>query len=94
MAAPSNDSRYFDSLIDYFSIKENGENAPVIFYDFSELGTVNYVNYLWKEGDRVDNVAANFFLFPERWWIIAEFNPEIDDWFNVPIGSVIRIPRV
>jgi len=94
MAAPSNDSRYFDSTIDYFTTKEDGENAPVIFYDFSELGKVNYVDYLWKDGDRIDNLSATFFLFPERWWIIAEFNPNIDDWFNVKPGTVVRIPRV
>lgn len=94
MAAPSNDSRYYDSLIDYIAPKKDGENVPVIFYDFSELGTVNYINYQWKQGDRIDALASKFFLFPSRWWIIAEFNPKIDDWLNVPAGTLVRIPRV
>jgi len=94
MAAPSNDSRYYDSLIDYFAIKANADNVPVMFYDFSTLGKLNYVDYTWKQGDRIDSIAAKFFLFPTRWWIIAEFNPVISDWFNVKPGTNIRIPRV
>jgi hypothetical protein len=94
MAAPSNDSRYYDSTIDYFTTRPDGDNAPVIFYDFSDIGQINYVDYLWKDGDRIDSIAAKFFLFPTRWWIIAEFNPKINDWFNVNPGTNIRIPRV
>lgn len=94
MAAPSNDSRYYDATIDYFTPTRNGENTPVMFYDFSELGKVNYVDYTWKQGDRIDSIAAEFFLFPTRWWIIAEFNPKITDWTNITPGTNIRIPRV
>lgn len=94
MAAPSNDSRYYDSTIDYFSVKPTGDNYPVIFYTFSELGKANYVDYTWKQGDRIDSLAALYFLFPTRWWIIAEFNPKISDWLNVAPGTNIRIPRV
>lgn len=94
MAAPSNDSRYYDSVVDYFTTTVDGENAPVMFYDFSDLGTLSYVNYLWKEGDRLDALAAQYFSFPTRWWVIAEFNPKISDWLNVTPGTIIRIPRV
>jgi hypothetical protein len=94
MAAPSNDSRYYDSTIDYFTVTETGENAPVIFYEFSSLGRMNYVDYTWKQGDRIDSLATKFFLFPTRWWIIAEFNPKISDWVNIAPGTNIRIPRV
>lgn len=94
MAAPSNDSRYYDSTIDYFAPTANSDNYPVMFYDFSELGKVKYVDYTWVQGDRIDALATKYFLFPTRWWIIAEFNPKIDDWLNVAPGTNIRIPRV
>jgi len=94
MAAPSNDSRYYASDVQYFSPTADGENVPVMFYDFSELGNLNYVDYLWKDGDRIDTLAAKFFLYPTRWWIIAEFNPKILDWLNIKPGTIIRIPRV
>ena len=97
MAAPFSISRYYDayaSEIDYFSVTEAGDNSPVLFYTFSEIGTTKYSNYLWKEGDRIDNLALTYFSYPERWWIIAEFNPKIDDWFNIKPGTIIRIPRV
>lgn len=94
MAAPSNDSRYYDSTIDYFAFTASGENYPVMFYEFSDLGKTNYIDYAWKQGDRLDNLATTYFLFPTRWWIIAEFNPKISDWLNVAPGTNIRIPRV
>jgi len=94
MAAPSNDSRYYDSAIEYFTPTANGDNIPVLYYDFSNLGEVNYVDYAWKQGDRIESLATKFFLFPSRWWIIAEFNPKISDWLNVAPGTNIRIPRV
>lgn len=94
MAAPSNDSRYYESTIDYFAFNSSGENYPVMFYQFSDLGKTKYIDYLWKQGDRLDNLATTYFLFPTRWWIIAEFNPKISDWLNVTPGTNIRIPRV
>jgi hypothetical protein len=94
MAAPSNDSRYYDAVVDYFTVSSTAENAPVSFYESSDFGKLNYIDYSWKDGDRLDNLAAQFFSFPNRWWIIAEFNPKIDDWLNVPAGTNIRIPRV
>ena len=94
MANPSNDSRYYDATVDYFTPLETGENLPVVFYDFSYLGQVDYVDYKWQQGDRIDSLATKFFLFPTRWWIIAEFNPKITDWLNVAPGTNIRIPRV
>jgi hypothetical protein len=94
MAAPSNDSRYSDATIDYFTPTEAGENVQVMFYDFSYLGQMDYVNYSWQLGDRIDSIAARYFSYPTRWWIIAEFNPKINDWLNVAPGTNIRIPRV
>jgi len=63
MAAPSNDSRYYPSTIDYLAPTASGDNYPVIFYDFSEIGEINYVNYTWKYGDRVESLAAKFSCF-------------------------------
>jgi hypothetical protein len=55
---------------------------------------MDYVEYLWKDGDRLDQLAFQFFSFPERWWIIAEVNPKVTDFLNIKPGTVLKIPRV
>ena len=55
-------------------------------------GSVSF--HVWKEHDRVDKVAHTYYRDPRAWWRFADFNPDIFDWFDVPAGTVIRIPRV
>jgi len=87
-------SRYENSVVDFFQYKPLNDPRPTVFYEFSDIGTMTYVEYLWKDGDRMDQVAFQFFSFPERWWIIAEVNPKITDFLNIPAGTILRIPRV
>jgi hypothetical protein len=86
-------SRYNDSYIYYIAIVENGNITPVVTYDFGELGTLNWSDYVWKDGDRLDNIAQGNYRSPYSWWIIAEANPEIEDILNISPGTVIRVPR-
>jgi nucleoid-associated protein YgaU len=62
--------------------------------EFTDIGRIEYNTYTWKEGDRLDQVAMNFYSNPERWWLIAEYNPEVSDHQNIPAGTVLRIPSV
>jgi hypothetical protein len=87
-------SRYENSVVDFFQYKPLQDPRPTVFYEFGDIGKINYVNYTWKNGDRMDQVAAQFFAYPDRWWIIAQFNPKVTDFFNIPTGTVLRIPRV
>lgn len=48
--------------------------------------------YQWKSGDRADLLAYRNYGDERLWWLIANANPEIIDWLNVPVGTVIRIP--
>ena len=52
----------------------------------------NYTYYSWVEGNRIDLLAYAFFNDPTRWWIIADANPEVFLWDELPSGTVIRIP--
>lgn len=61
----------------------------------SPVAMVLQVNdYLWRQSDRVDALAAGYYGSETSWWMIAEANPNILDWANVPPGTRIRIPRV
>lgn len=87
-------SRYEDSVVDFVAFSSNGDAAPIVFYEFSDIGQIQYIEYLWKEGDRLDQVAAKFYQYPDHWWIIAEYNPHVVDPQNIPAGTKLRIPSV
>ena len=86
-------SRYNDSYIYYLSVVEDGNINPVVSYDFGELGTLKWSDYVWRAGDRLDNISQDNYRSPYSWWVIAEANPEIEDVLNISPGTVIRIPR-
>ena len=87
-------SRYENSTVDFLSLNQGGDGTPVVFYQFSNIGKLTYSNYRWQAGDRLESVAMKFYRDPEKWWIIAEVNPEIIDIQNVPVGAILRIPSV
>ena len=68
--------------------------APVVFYDFPDIGYIEYMVYTWNQGDRLDNLAMKYYGHPERWWIILSHNPEIIDINNIAPGTKLRLPRV
>ena len=60
-----------------------------------ELGA-NAFPYLTEEGDKLFNLALNFFqavsAHPEDlWWIIADRNPDVDP-LKIEAGTVLWIP--
>jgi nucleoid-associated protein YgaU len=86
-------SRYNDSYVYYTAVVENEDVTPVVSYDFGEMGTLQWSDYIWRDGDRLDTIAQNNYRSPYSWWVIAEANPEIEDVLNIYPGTVIRVPR-
>lgn len=48
--------------------------------------------YQWRTGDRPDLLAFRNYGDERLWWLIAKVNPEITNWLDVTVGTVIRIP--
>jgi nucleoid-associated protein YgaU len=87
-------SRYETSVVDFVAFNSSYAAYPVVFYEFTDMGRLQYNTYVWKDGDRLDQVAATFYLHPEYWWLLAEYNPEIEDPHNIASGTILRIPLV
>jgi len=87
-------SRYEYSTVDYFSVTTDGPENPVVFYQFSTLGLVRYWVHEYVKGERLDQIAAKYYGKPEFWWIIPEYNPELEDITDIPAGTQLRIPNV
>lgn len=87
-------SRYQFAALSFITESATANAIPTLFYSFDELGYVKYQDYTWKSGDRLDNISTEFYNTPEKWWIIAEHNPELEDINTITPGTVIRIPSV
>lgn len=86
-------SRYEYSLIDFFAVKPGGNENPTVFYDFPDIGILNYQLHTWQDGERLDSLANDYYQRPGLWWKIMNANPEIDNPFDIKPGTILRIPN-
>lgn len=87
-------SRYEYSTVDYISTELDGPENPIVFYYLSHLSNVSFYEHQYIKGERLDQIATTYYQNPGYWWIIPEFNPQIEDFTNIPDGTIIRLPRV
>jgi hypothetical protein len=87
-------SRYYSQLIDFISFLPDGDNYPVVYYEFDELGSSSWYEHVYEEGERLDELSYKYYSRPDFWWIIPEYNPEIYDFSSITPGTILRIPRV
>jgi len=52
----------------------------------------DFTYYSLKAGDRLDLLATDLFGDGTLWWKIADANPEILDWTDLKVGTVLRLP--
>ncbi|WP_369042227.1 hypothetical protein [Streptomyces sp. Midd1] len=55
--------------------------------------TLRVTDYRWRTAERVDDVSTRYYGSESSWWMIAEANPSILDWAQVPAGQPILVPR-
>jgi hypothetical protein len=85
-------SRYATGTITKAIDSRSKTSTIAVFRKFPKK-TVNFIYYIWAEGDRIDALANKFLDNPARWSDIMDINPEILDPFNIGVGTKIRIPR-
>jgi len=54
--------------------------------------TFSFTTYKVSASDRIDLIAFAFLGDATQWWRIANANPEVLFWDNLPIGTLLRIP--
>jgi hypothetical protein len=87
------DSRYANGAI----FKAHDARTNVYYANVRRrfpLLSSKFFHYSWVENDRIDAVAYSLLGDPQFWWMIMDFNPEVIDPFNIPVGTVLRIPYV
>lgn len=86
------DSRYADGTLIKAQDARNGTYRLGVYRKFPSK-IVDFYQYVWVEGDRIDMVANTLLGTPAFWWKIMDANPEIGNPTNIPVGTVLRIPR-
>ncbi len=86
-------SRYYTGPLAQTPNKYTGAYEISVFRDFPVNQTVTFTSYTWVEGDSLGYLADVYVTDPRYWWEIMDINPEITDPFNIPPGTVLRIPN-
>lgn len=85
-------SRYASATV--VTQKVNGDDTLYITPSAPKTYTFQYKNYVVNGADRIDDLAASFIGDPTQWFLIAQANPQVLNWFNLTPGTIIRIPTV
>lgn len=87
-------SRYENDAVDRV-LTSSGEYVPTVYHsDPPEVQVFGYSLHVAEHGERLDALASRVLGDAELWWVIANANPEVFYPDDIPIGTVLRIPRV
>jgi hypothetical protein len=84
--------RYASSTV--VNLDVDGQVRKVIVPGPESVFTFSYQTHMWTDYDRPDNLANDYYGDATQWWNIANGNPEIMDWSQVVMGTIIRIPSL
>jgi hypothetical protein len=57
----------------------------------SAIGMVTR-DVVFKAGDRIDLIAADYYGDSRLWWFVADLNADrFDDPLNIPVGTLVRV---
>jgi hypothetical protein len=85
------DSRYASGYLYKAYDVTNNANLVTVQRVFP-TETAGFYYYAWKEGDRIENVAYRLLGDASTWWKVMDYNPEIIDAINIPVGTLLRVP--
>ncbi|MEU7278681.1 tail protein X [Streptomyces sp. NPDC045431] len=89
----SANSRFVGSAT-VIATNSDGKSRKVILPKEAGIFSASVRIYTWVEGDRVDVVAHRNYGDASQWWRIADVNPSVMNWTEIPAGTRIRIPIV
>lgn len=88
-------SRYAESEIEYILDSRTGTSQATVLREAPEQDLAPQYGrvYFWREGDRLDYLAYEFFGTSLEWWRILDANPEILNPSQIRPGTAVRIPQ-
>jgi nucleoid-associated protein YgaU len=55
--------------------------------------TVAFETHVARDGDSFESLAQKVFGDPQQYWRIADINPQVKFPNELPVGTLIRIPK-
>jgi nucleoid-associated protein YgaU len=88
-------SRYADSEVTYILNSRTGSPTAAVLRAASELPDNDPYRpvYIWREGDRLDEVAYRTLGAAADWWRIIDANRDIINPLDIRPGTTLRIPE-
>lgn len=85
------DSRYADGPLFKAYDGRTTRTVTSIYRTWPVLAS-RFLVYEVNEVDRIENLAVHFLGKSELWWKIMDLNPEVLNPFDIPPGTMLRIP--
>ena len=85
-------SRYANNKI--VSVPMGNKSRPTIVIEPPGEQRIQFSTYTWQDGDQIEYLSWSAYGDEEAWWIIADANPEIMFWNDLPRGTEVRVPSV
>ena len=85
------DSRYADGPLFKALDARTGTHVQSVFRQWPTFSKQTYY-YEVSTIDRIEGIAVQTLGNPELWWQIMDLNPEIINPFEIPAGTLLRIP--
>jgi len=87
-----NTGRYAGGIVGNVYDKRSTSASTYVYRKFDVPFDISYAEHRFREGDRLDVIAAKLYGDPKLWAKIMDINPEIADPFYIKPGTVVRIP--
>lgn len=85
-------SRYISDLV--VRVQDaNGNWNLAVYTSIPADQRIQYIYHTMTQGDTLTQLAYYAYNDDTLWWYIANANPEVQYWDDVPAGTVIRIPN-
>jgi|DEB0MinimDraft_6_1074348.scaffolds.fasta_scaffold62950_2 nucleoid-associated protein YgaU len=75
------------SAVSRYQLTDSGQEAVR-----GDLNAPNYTLYTVREGDTFESISARILGTTERFWELADMNPQIKFPLDIEVGTVLRIP--
>lgn len=71
-----------------YTLSSSGQTA-----ERKSRSATTYYQYLSREGDTFERLAARLFNDGSKYWEIADINPHVRFPGYIPAGTALRLPR-
>jgi len=84
--------RYSTGVVGQVFAARSAKASTYVYRSFNAPFNVSYIEYVFREGDRLDVMASKLYGDPKLWAKILDINPEIPNGFHIKPGTIVRIP--